>query len=57
VSDSLAVARNILLHIAAGVLLPDTPPAAEEILVEELTVVLGEMVLDNNDNARHDPSL
>jgi hypothetical protein len=46
VSDSIAVVRNILLHIAAGVLLPETPPAAEEILVEEVTVVLGEMTLE-----------
>jgi hypothetical protein len=47
VTDSLAVVRNILLHIAAGVLLPDTPPAAEEILVEEVTEVLGELSLDS----------
>jgi hypothetical protein len=44
-SDSIAVVRNILLHIAAGVLLPDTPPAAEAILIEEVTEVLGEMLL------------
>jgi len=41
----MAVVRNILLHIAAGELLPDTPPAAEALLVEEVTEVLGEMVL------------
>jgi hypothetical protein len=65
VTDSIAVVRNILLHIAAGVLLPDTPPAAEAILIEEVTEVLGEMVLpdsndndnDNDNNARHDPPL
>jgi hypothetical protein len=59
VSDSIAVVRNILLHIAAGVLLPDTPPAAEAILVEGITEVLAEMLLPatNNNNARHDPSL
>ena len=69
--DSVAVVRNILLHIAAGVLLPDTPPAAEALLVEDVTEVLGEMLLTeqqqqqqtttrtttNNNSARHDPSL
>jgi hypothetical protein len=44
----MAVMRNILLHIAAGVLLPDTPPAAEAILVEEVTEVLAEMALPDS---------
>ena len=44
----MAVVRNILLHIAAGVLLPETPPAAEEILVDEVTEVLGEMALPDS---------
>ena len=49
-SDSIAVVRNIVLHIAAGELLPDTPPAAEALLVEEITEVLGEMLLPGGNN-------
>jgi hypothetical protein len=73
VSDFQRVVRNILLDMAAGVLLPETPAAAEEILVEEVTGVLGEMIFNNNNDdnnnndnnnnnndnniARHDPPL
>jgi hypothetical protein len=48
----MAVVRNILLHIAAGVLLPETPPAAEEILIEEVTEVLAEMALPTSSGNR-----
>ena len=33
-SDSFAVVRNILMHIAAGVLVEETPAEAEALLVE-----------------------
>lgn len=48
-----------MLHIAAGVLLPDTPPAAEALLVEDLTETLADMLLPSSstNGARHDPSL
>jgi len=44
VSDSLAVVRNILMHIAAGVLVEDTPPAAEALLVEEVSETLADLL-------------
>jgi hypothetical protein len=44
VSDSLAVVRNILMHIAAGVLVEETPPAAEALLVEELAETLADLL-------------
>ena len=43
-SDSLAVVRNILIHIAAGVLVEDTPPAAEALLVEEVSEALADLL-------------
>ena len=36
-SDSFAVVRNILMHIAAGVLVEETPAEAEALLVEEVS--------------------
>jgi hypothetical protein len=44
VSDSLAVVRNILIHIAAGVLVEETPPAAEALLVEEVSEALADLL-------------
>jgi hypothetical protein len=44
VSDSLAVVRNILMHIAAGVLVEETPPAAEGLLVEEVSETLADLL-------------
>jgi hypothetical protein len=44
VSDSFAVVRNILMHIAAGVLVEDTPPAAEALLVEEVSGTLADLL-------------
>ena len=43
-SDSLAVVRNILMHIAAGVLVEETPPAAEALLVEEVADTLADLL-------------
>ena len=43
-SDSLAVVRNILIHIAAGVLVEETPPAAEALLVEEMSETLADLL-------------
>ena len=43
-SDSAAVVRNILMHIAAGVLVHETPPAAEALLVDDLTETLSDML-------------
>jgi hypothetical protein len=44
VSDSFAVVRNILMHIAAGVLVEETPPAAEALLVDEVAVTLADLL-------------
>jgi len=43
VSDSSAVVRRILLHIAAPVLVEETPPAAEALLVDELSETLADL--------------
>ena len=43
-SDSFAVVRNILMHIAAGVLVEETPPAAEALLVEEVSGTLADLL-------------
>ena len=43
-SDSFAVVRNILIHIAAGVLVEETPPAAEALLVEEVSEALADLL-------------
>ena len=43
-SDSLAVVRNILMHIAAGVLVEETPPEAEALLVEEVSATLADLL-------------
>ena len=43
-SDSLAVVRNILMHIAAEVLVEETPPAAEALLVDDLADTLGDLL-------------
>ena len=45
-SDSSAVVRRILLHIAAPVLVedtPDTPPPAEALLVDALSETLADL--------------
>ena len=43
-SDSGAVVRNILMHIAAGVLAEETPPAAEALLVEVVSETLADLL-------------
>jgi len=43
VSDSSAVVRRILLHIAAPVLVEVTPPAVEALLVDELSETLADL--------------
>ena len=43
-SDSFAVVRNILMHIAAGVLVEETPAEAEALLVEEVSETLAELL-------------
>jgi len=43
VSDSSAVVRRILLHIAAPVLVEETPPAAEALLVDEVAETLADL--------------
>jgi len=43
VSDSSAVVRRILLHIAAPVLVEETPPAGESRLVDELSKTLADL--------------
>jgi len=44
VSDSLAVVRNILMHIAAGVLVEETPAEAEALLVDEVSETLADLL-------------
>ena len=43
-SDSLAVVRNILMHIAAGVLVEETPAEAEALLVDDLAETLADLL-------------
>jgi hypothetical protein len=43
VSDSPAVVRRILLHIAAPVLADETPRAAEALLVDEVSETLADL--------------
>lgn len=43
-SDSFAVVRNILMHIAAGVLVEETPPEAEALLVGEVSETLADLL-------------
>ena len=43
-SDSFAVVRNILMHIAAGVLVAETPAAAEALLVEDVAETLADLL-------------
>ena len=43
-SGSLAVVRNILMHIAAPVLAEETPPTAEALLVEDLAETLADLL-------------
>ena len=42
-SDSSTVVRRILLHIAAPVLVEETPPAVEALLVDELSETLADL--------------
>jgi hypothetical protein len=44
VSDGAAIVRNILMHIAAGVLVHETPPAAEMLLVDDLAETLADLL-------------
>jgi len=44
VSDSLPIVRNILMHIAAAVLVHETPPAAETLLVDDLAETLADLL-------------
>ena len=43
-SDGAAIVRNILMHIAAGVLVHETPPAAEMLLVDDLAETLADLL-------------
>ena len=43
-SDCAAIVRNILMHIAAGVLVHETPPAAETLLVDDLAETLADLL-------------
>ena len=43
-SDSMAIVRNILMHIAAGVLVHETPPSAETLLVDDLAETLADLL-------------
>ena len=43
-SDSAAIVRNILMHIAAGVLVHETPAAAEMLLVDDLAETLADLL-------------
>jgi len=43
-SLSMAVVRNVVLHIAAEALLPETPPAATALLADELAPTLADLV-------------
>jgi hypothetical protein len=44
VTDSFAVVRNILMHIAAGVLVEETPAEAETLLVDEVSETLADLL-------------
>jgi hypothetical protein len=44
VSDSFAVVRNILMHIAAAVLVEETPAEAEALLVDEVSETLADLL-------------
>ena len=52
-SDSLAVVRNILVHIAAGVLVEETPPAAEALLVDEVSETLADLLEPSSASVDH----
>jgi len=43
-SDSDAIVRRILVHIAGPVLAEDTPPAAEALLVEAVAETLADLL-------------
>ena len=43
-SDSSAVVRNILIHLAGAVLVEETPPAAEALLVDEVSETLADLL-------------
>jgi hypothetical protein len=45
----MAVVRNILLHIAGAVLVEETPPAAEALLVEEVSETLADLIRSGTD--------
>ncbi|PYQ45460.1 MAG: hypothetical protein DMF77_04075 [Acidobacteria bacterium] len=55
-SDSFAVVRNILMHIAAGVLVHETPPAAEALLVDDLAETLADLLRQEEAAALQRPS-
>jgi hypothetical protein len=44
VSDSFSVVRNILMHIAGGVLVEETPAEAEALLVDEVSETLADLL-------------
>jgi len=48
VSDSATIVRNILMHIAAGVLVHETPPAAETLLVDDLAETLADLLREDS---------
>ena len=43
-SNSFAVVRNILMHIAAGVLVEETPAEAEALLVDQVSETLADLL-------------
>jgi len=55
VSDSPAVVRRILMHIAAPVLVEETPPAAEALLVDEVAETLADLFAPLTSDARAGP--
>jgi hypothetical protein len=44
VSDSFSVVRNILMHIAGGVLVEETPAEAEALLVDQVSETLTDLL-------------
>ena len=48
-SDSFAVVRNILMHIAAAVLVEETPAEAEALLVDEVSETLADLLEPSTD--------
>ena len=54
-SDSPAVVRRILLHIAAPVLVEETPPAVEALVVAEVSETLADLLAPLSSDAPAGP--